>query len=281
MFQLPHEFAPERAERFGERLALLVKSRVEEDSSTWQPRLRISNLGTKCDRKLWYSINQAKDRWPIEVSARVKFLYGDILEQLLLFLAEEAGHTVTGCQDLVEIDGVRGRRDAIIDGVLVDVKSASTQSFKKFQKGLTYAEDDFGYLDQLFAYLQASQDDPLLVDKDRAAFLVIGKELGHIALDIHNKTDVDYRRIVAVKRDLTNQATPPYRRYTDEPDGESGNRKLSTVCSYCDFRHICWPGLRVYDYAGKPRYLTVVAKEPRVNELRMYSGRTKEAKEAA
>ncbi len=267
VFQLPHEFAPERAERFGQRLATLVKTKIEEDSSGWQPRLRMSNLGTKCDRKLWYSIHEAANRWPIEVSARIKFLYGDILEQLLLFLAEEAGHTVAGCQDLVEIDGVRGRRDAIIDGVLVDVKSAATQSFKKFEQGLTYAEDDFGYLDQLFAYLEACQDDPRLVDKNRAAFLVIGKELGHIVLDVHNRPDISYRTMVSVKRGVTNQASPPPRRYEDEPEGASGNRKLSTVCSYCDWRHVCWPELRAFAYSNKPSYLTRVVREPKVPEF--------------
>ena len=70
-------------------------------------------------------------------------MFGDILEELLLFLAKEAGHTVTGQQDTLSISGVNGHRDAIIDGRLVDVKSASSYSFRKFKNNVKNFPQNF------------------------------------------------------------------------------------------------------------------------------------------
>lgn len=264
IFQLPHEFSEERLERFGKVLAKSVARKINQTGGGGT--LRMSSIGTKCNRKLWYSVNLPEIQEILPVEAQIKFLYGDILEVLLLFLAEEAGHSVVGCQDEVVLNGVVGHRDAVIDGVVVDVKSASSMSFQKFKKGLTYAEDDFGYVDQLQGYLHASQEDPLVTDKSRAAFLVIDKTLGHICLDIHKKSDQNYTKIIELKKQAVT-GNKPHRHYTDEPDGKSGNRKLSTACSYCSFKKHCWGDLRTFLYSGGPRYLTEVVRVPDVPEL--------------
>lgn len=226
----------------------------------------MSNLGTP-DRQLWYQVNIPKEAEPLEDNVLVKFLFGDILEHLLLFLAEEAGHTVEGVQDELEIDGVLGHRDAVIDGVLVDLKSASTYSYQKFQKHLTPEEDSFGYLDQLGAYLYASQDDPIVKDKNRAAFLVIDKTLGNICLDIHPKRELDYKKEVENKRRILESETPPERCFEPVPEGLSGNLKLGTRCSYCRHKHTCHPNLRTFLYAKGPVFLTKVEKTPKVIEV--------------
>jgi len=260
-----HDFDEERLERFGKRLAKAVANKV--NAVQGKSRLRLSNLGTKCDKKLWYSINQPNNGEELPVEARIKFLYGDVLEELLLFLAEEAGHTVEGTQDEVLLHGIVGHRDAVIDGVLVDCKSASTMAFQKFKNHLTYDEDAFGYIDQLQGYLEASQNDPIVKDKKRAAFLVIDKTLGHITLDMHKKSDLDYKKLVEMKQAAIAQEQPPRRYYADEPDGKSGNRKLSTQCGYCQFKRACWPGLRTFLYARGPVYLTRVERLPDVKEV--------------
>jgi hypothetical protein len=264
VFQLPHEFDEERLQRFGKRLAKTVANKVNVKQS--QPTLRMSNVGSKCDRKLWYGINQPNDAETVPVHARIKFLYGDVLEELLLFLAEEAGHTVEGCQDELDIGGIKGHRDAIIDGVVVDCKSASSYSFKKFKEGLKTEDDGFGYLDQLQSYLYASQEDEKVTDKSRAAFLVIDKTLGHICLDIHKKSGKDYPKLFEQKKVSVALKTPPPRAYSDTPEGKSGNRKLGMECGYCPFKKTCWPGLRTFIYANGPTYLTVVEKLPNVPE---------------
>lgn len=265
VFEEPHEFAEDRLEKFGKSLAKVIAEKINKADE--RPTLRMSNLGTYCDRQLWYKINKPELAEKLPAETRVKFLFGDILEQLLIFLAEEAGHSVTGAQDTVELNGVKGHRDAIIDGVLVDCKSASTYSFKKFKEHLTYHLDSFGYIDQLQAYLQASQEDPLLLNKDEAAFFVIDKTLGHMTIDMHSKATTNYNTVVDMKREIISKTELPDRGYEDEPEGASGNKALGTNCSYCPFKKQCWPGLRTFLYSKGPIFLTEVAKLPKVQEI--------------
>ena len=268
LFGSEKEFDSYLMDQFGLVLSQTIASRVAAPNKAGKGTLRMSNLGTPCQRKLWYHCNvdneEAND---LPAYARVKFLYGDILESLLLYLAQEAGHTVEGAQDELEIDGIKGHRDAVIDGVVVDVKSASTFSFQKFKNHLTKQDDSFGYIPQLMQYLWASQDDPVVKDKDRAAFLVIDKTLGHICLDIHEADGKDYLAFTKETKRTINSETLPPKEYGDVPDGSSGNRKLGTQCSYCDWKNKCWPGLSTYLYSTGPRYLTKVVREPNVPKV--------------
>ena len=59
---------------------------------------------------------------------------------------------------------------------------------------------------------------------------------------------------------------PPERPYKDVADGMSGNRKLGTMCSYCQFKTLCWPGLRTFVYSSGPVFMTKVVKTPNVLE---------------
>jgi hypothetical protein len=264
LFTEPHEFDEGNVEEFGKRLATHISNRIKDEKSG--DTLRMSNLGTPCDRKLWYTVNKPEAAEPLPPEVRFKFLYGDIVEELVLFLAKEAGHSVDGTQDTLDIGGVKGHRDAVVDGVVVDVKSASTYSFKKFDSHLTAEDDAFGYLDQLGAYLYASKDDPKVIHKDRAAFIAVDKTLGHICVDVQPNTYKDYDKLVEEKKALVKLQVPPPRAFTDEPDGKSGNRKLCTECSYCSFKQTCWPNLQTFFYSNGPRFLTVVSREPNVQK---------------
>ena len=199
------DFTEEEAREFGHRLANHITYRLNEDKG--EPKLRMSNLGTP-DCKLWYQVNAPEVCEKLPPEAKIKFLFGDILEELLLFLSRKAGHEVTGEQTELEFEGVQGHRDAIIDGVQVDVKSASTFSFKKFNEGLRPEDDNFGYIDQQNLYLNAAQDDPELKVKDKLAFLVIDKTVGKICLDIHSKSDVDYKEKVEHKKNVLSNNNP-------------------------------------------------------------------------
>lgn len=227
----------------------------------------MSNVGKPCERQLYYSINNSEDGEELPPQAHIKFAYGTLVELLLLFLVEASGHTVEGTQDEQEIEGIKGHRDAVIDGTIVDVKSASTFSFKKFEDGSLSENDSFGYIDQLQSYLYAGQSDDKVTDKDRGAFLVLDKTLGHICLDIHKRKDLPYDRIFQHKKDLVNSDKVPPRGFDPIPDGASGNEKLGTNCQYCDFKKKCHPGLRTFLYSGSPRFLTTVKKLPNVPEI--------------
>lgn len=262
------DFDERYTREFSEAVSSTVHARLDKASITRTPTLRMSNLGTPCERKLWYEINTPNLGEPLPADAKIKFMYGDILEEFLLFLAEVAGHKVEGRQDELVVNGVVGHRDAVIDGTLVDVKSASTYSFNKFRDRSLFDDDPFGYITQLQTYLEASQDDPLVTNKDFAYFLAIDKTLGHICLLEVPRAKKDLNNLVEQKRNMVNHPNPPIRSYTDEPDGKSGNRKLCLNCSYCQFKQTCWPSLRTFLYSGRPRDLTVVSREPNVPELK-------------
>lgn len=225
----------------------------------------MSNIGKPCERQLYYSVNSPEEAEELRPEAHMKFLFGDAVELLVLFLCEASGHDVQGTQDEQEIEGIKGHRDAVIDGTIVDVKSASTFSFQKFSNGTLAENDSFGYIDQLQSYLYAGQTDDKVTDKDRGAFLVVDKTLGHICLDIHERKRLPYDKIFQHKKDMVASSSPPPRAFEPVPDGKSGNEKLGINCSYCDFKNKCYPDLRTFIYSTGPRYLTKVVREPKVD----------------
>lgn len=257
LFESDFEFKEDDIKAFADDLSRHIANRVQERKGA--PALRMSNLGQPCLRKLWYSINTPELGEKLDGQTRFKFLYGDILESLVLFLARAAGHTVEGDQKTLDIDGVEGHRDAVIDGVLVDVKSASSYGFKKFANHELEGSDPFGYLDQINAYLFASQDDPAVLEKRKAAFLAIDKTVGKMALDVYNSNGVDYHDKISGIRSVLVQPRPPARHYS-ELDGPGGSKKLGIECSYCSFKRECWPGVEQYNYASGPVYYTKVGK---------------------
>lgn len=264
------EYVQDHLSDFGSKLEKVyndrIKFRTERDPSS--SVIRLSAMGTPCTRKLWYKQNDPSELEPLDPAARLKFLFGDVLEELLLQLARDSGHTVEGEQDEMEFAGVKGHRDCVIDGVTIDCKSSSSFAFKKFKEGLTTDSDSFGYLTQLGSYVYAAKDDPIVTDKQRGGFLVIDKQFGHIHLDLHTFKHPEYlaKRIEETKAVVLNPDVIPLRSFKDVKDGAGGNRKLDTVCSYCEFKHNCWDNLRTFIYSTGPRYLTQVVKEPNVYE---------------
>jgi hypothetical protein len=263
-----HEVSEENVEWAGEIFKNLLRSRLQKrEEKRGEEVLRFSALG-KRDRQIWYQANKPEVAEKMPGKQNFKFLYGDVLEVLLLFLAKEAGHTVEDCQKGVECDGVKGSIDARIDGVLVDVKTASSYSFEKFKSGSFVFDDPFGYISQLSGYANA-------LDDRRAGFLVADKVHGDICF-----TELDEAYIegnhpaprIERLREVIGSSVPPERCYSDKPEGKSGNRKLDIGCSYCPFKEDCWSdanegaGLRKFFYSRGPVWLTEVKKEPKVDE---------------
>ena len=77
--------------------------------------LRISNIG-KPARQLWYDINADTEVQPHNAATQIKFLYGHLLEELILMLVRISGHTVTDEQKEVGVEGITGHMDCKIDG---------------------------------------------------------------------------------------------------------------------------------------------------------------------
>ncbi len=247
-----------------DKLAAMIKARFSEDKRGGS--LRMSNLGTPCKKKLWYTVNKPELAEPLTAPTLIKFLLGDIIEEVALTLAEAAGHEVEGRQTKLEIGGVKGHRDALIDGMLVDVKSANSRSFGKFRYHKLRDEDPFAYLTQLALYYKASKDKKI---HGEAAFLAVDKELGHIVLDKYAQDErYDWDAFVERQKDMVQQKDPPARSYSPKPDGKSGNMVIPMECRYCPFKTPCWQetnggkGLQMVVFSNGPRWFTKVVRTP-------------------
>lgn len=256
-------FTPELAKFFGEDVATRLQVQLGEERPS--PTLRLSQMGPRCPKALWHSIHTPERAVPLSPQAEIKFSFGHMIEALAITLAKASGHLVTGEQDEVYVGGIRGHRDCIIDGRIVDVKSCSSPTFLKLKNKTLAGSDTFGYLDQLDGYLAGSREDDLVIDKDRAYLLGIDKQLGHMVLYEHvhrpgliEARAEDYKRIVALPE-------PPPCECGTRPYGESGNMELDVRASYSPFKFECFPHLRVFLYSKQPVFLSHVAKRPQAH----------------
>lgn len=256
----------EQADEFGHGLSDLIAGRLRDRTEEKKPfTLRMSNIG-KGARQLWYDKRFGNEE-VFKGPTLIKFMFGDIVEALVLFLAELSGHAVTHKQAEVHRGSIKGHIDADIDGVTVDVKSASSHAFKKFRDGTLQDNDPFGYVEQISGYAKARETD--------GAFLAVDKQHGDLAYLEFSKEELDVfdidGRIEYVKA-AVDQEEPPERCYPDEKFGESGNRKLGVTCGYCSHKKRCWAdanggiGLRTFLYSTGPVFMTNVASEPKVHE---------------
>ena len=69
-------------EKLGEDIKRAVIKQLHPDLRQRNDKLRMSNLGKK-DRQLWYEIN-SENREELQPQVRLKFLFGDIIEALLI-----------------------------------------------------------------------------------------------------------------------------------------------------------------------------------------------------
>lgn len=229
--------------------------------------LRLSQMGPRCPRELWYMVNEPEKGEVLPPYAQVKFAYGHMIEAMAIQLAKEAGHEVTGEQDELIVDGVVGHRDCVIDGHVCDVKSCSSFAFAKFKNKTIAEQDSFGYLDQLDGYMVGSADDPLVTMKDTAYILAVDKTLGHMVLYEHKLRESSIRNRIKAYKAIVGQPAPPACTCGVVPHGKSGNLKLDTKASYSLFKHCCFPNLRTFLYADGPVYLVRVAQRPNVIEV--------------
>ena len=149
-----------------------------------------------------------------------------------------------------------------MDGVLVDVKSASSFQMQKFKEGIAKDNDPFGYRTQLYSYATA-------LGVNKAAFIAVDKQHGHVVVDEHEipeETQEKVRQFLRSRKEIVEKDVPPPRAYEDIPDGKSGNRKLGLNCSYCSYKQHCWPGLRTFLSSRGPVFLTKVIREPKMAE---------------
>lgn len=264
LFEKGADLDEEALSSFSNSLITIIKDRFASFKEQRKEYLRFSNLG-KNEIQLYYDINGYPEDSrnipePLLPQTKLKFLYGDIIEQLVLLLAKQAGHKVSDEQRQVEIDGLKGSIDALIDGEVVDIKSASGYGIRKFaNEDSLRADDSFGYVTQLSGYAQA-------LEKDHGYFIVLDKERGGLQLCKLERDDIRPR--LEYVRDILNKPEPPKSCDNHVAMGTKGNRKLVSPCIYCKHKSECHPGLRSFKYSTGIVHLTNVAEEPRVEEVK-------------
>ena len=228
-------------------------------------KLRMSVLG-KPPRQLWYDRFSPKKTKSYDASLNIKFLYGHILEHLLLYLAELTGHKIGDQQKKVEIDNIKGHIDATVDGEVCDVKSASTFSFKKFKTGELVGDDPFGYHAQLSGYETGMRT-------NKGGFLVMDKSTGDVCFykpDELAKPNVP--TLIKTLQDTLKRNSPPDRCY-QLSETKGGNKSLPIGCQFCAHKWECYKdandgkGLRVFKYSNRYVYLAQVNRQPNVEEI--------------
>lgn len=266
LFTSPHKVDEDLLSQFAERLKTSIRESLDHKISRSGPKLRLSNYGLPA-RKLWFKINSEMGPEKPSPEQGLKFLVGDVMEQLLLYLVRESGTETNDEGKYVEVDGVRGKLDVTLSGIPVDVKTASGHSFKKFASGEFLSDnpdmDPYGYKYQIAGYTEAE-------GASKGAFLVFNKENAKMCIVEMSKEEMpDVYTKISESREMLDKDTPPVEKcYPDEPQGKSGNRVIARNCSFCEYKYECWKdanggkGLVTKKYAHGPVDFSVMAKEP-------------------
>lgn len=267
LFETGHECSEENLDSFAKTIRDTVGQRLSSYKEPRKSSLRMSNIG-KPTCQLWFEVNNVTPDEELPAKAKLKFLYGDIIEALVVLLIKEAGYEVTDEQKEVQINGIKGHLDLKVNGTVVDVKSTSKHAFSKFEKGTLENDDAFGYIKQIQGYSVA--------ERSSGAFLAMSKETGDLALlevPCNSDTQKEVEKHIEDIKKITSSSKKPQRCFEEEPHNKSGNMKLGINCSYCPFKYTCWSdanggkGLRTFIYSTGPVYLTKVQKEPDVFEV--------------
>lgn len=255
-------------EKFGENVKELMRNEFGGKKRDGR-KLRMSNIG-RDDRYLWNVYNDVETADEIQGHTYVKFLYGHLIEEMLLFLTKAAGHEVTDEQKKCEVNGITGSMDCKINGIVTDVKSVSTYGFRKFKDGTLAYDDPFGYIGQIkgYAYAEgATKFGWLAMDKQNGHLTYLMYDSEDTQAPVHDLISYDIKERIDHVKKLVEQPTPPGVCYEPIADGKSGNQKLAVGCSYCAYKKECWPSVRAFAYSTGPRYLVEVHNEPKVQEI--------------
>jgi len=210
-------------------------------------RLRMSNLGRPyC--QLWFDKNKPETASTPSSNFVINMMIGDVLEAVFKGLLTASGIKYdNGTKVTMKLNNgvlIDGTPDLIMNGRVDDVKSASPWSYEnKFKDFDSLNENDsFGYVAQLAGYARAA-------NVEVGGWWVINKGNGSFKyVDASNRINVDNQvhKFTALTKELKENR---FRRvYSDEEETyrkkPSGNRKLKRECSWCSYKHTCWPNLQ-------------------------------------
>ena len=240
-------------DRFGENCKQLMRNLFLEERDNRV--LRMSNIGRK-DRYLWNAVNNPGVKEEMTPNTYVKFMYGHLIEEMLLFLTRLSGHEVTDEQKQCSVGDITGHMDCKIDGIVTDIKSTSTFGFRKFKDHSLAYDDSFGYVAQIKGYAYSEGETKygwLAMDKQNGHLTYLMYDSEDTQAPVYDKISFDIEEHIERVKKLVEQPEPPEHCHEVVPDGKSGNQKLAVGCSYCPYKHTCWPGVRTFLYSSGPR----------------------------
>ena len=239
-------------EQFGEDCKDSLRKQL---SSRGDFRVRMSGLGRPlCQQKM----EKKGHTQEMAYNDIMRFLMGDLVEAVAVFVMKAAGVNVVDTQRQCELElagnNVKGTLDIILDDgqeKVWDIKSTSPWSFdNKFSGRGGYdvikEDDPFGYIMQGYLYSEA-QDMPF------GGWIAINKSSGEwdfVEAPDDQKEDreaylADARsRVESLEKDDTFKI--PFEE-TDESytlKGEkifTGNKLMPKTCTFCSFKEKCWP----------------------------------------
>jgi hypothetical protein len=196
-------------------------------------RLRMSNIG-RPSCQLWYEKNKPEVALPLPTTFVMNMMIGDIVEAVFKGILKEAGVKYED-SDSVTLDldstSINGTYDIAINGSVDDIKSASNWSYSnKFDSFETLKESDgFGYVAQLAGYAKAS-------GKNAGGWWVV------------NKANGEFKYVPATGTIQTLEVNEFKRCFEPVPEKfrgkETGNLVLNKNCTFCSYRHDCWPDMK-------------------------------------
>lgn len=238
--------------RFSEETTTAIKKHFErEDKKPKDFTLYMGNVGRPS------CILQMEKKWGRGSNDNHRFLYGNIVESIVLFLIRASGIKILSEQESVKLKVadkvISGRLDIILDlgngPEVYDIKSASDYSFKSkltstFESFVK--EDVFGYTIQLLAYAKAK-------GIHAGGLIFCNKNNGelHVLEFPKDQKELKEWAVKTIERNLNtvNNDKPFKRSFTDLPEifnkKETGSRILPYVCTQCDYNMKCWPSLEI------------------------------------
>lgn len=220
-------------------------------------RLRMSNIGRpKC--QLWFEKNDPEGKEPFPPHFLMNMILGDIVEAVFKGLLTAADVSFKDNDKVVlklpNGQEIKGEYDMEMDGRIDDVKSASWYSYNNKFDSIEEMQksDGFGYVSQLVGYSEGA-------GKDVGGWWVINKNSGEFKYV--DASGVDKEKVLKDIQDTVDYIDndEPFERcFQPVPETyrkvPSGNIVLNEGCTFCQFKHKCFPNLKVLPskvYKGK------------------------------
>ena len=229
-----------------------IDERISKPPRGGEFTMRMSNLGRPTCQ-----LQMEKAKVPAhivnEYQREFTFMVGDVGEIWLVMIMKAAGIPVSAYDVPVKVQiagtTISGTLDVIIDGIVYDIKTMSSASFKKYTDfgGFTslLEDDPFGYVEQGVLYAEGS-------GYPFGGWILINKNTGDIDVCEVPENFEQYRADSLARAEETIRTLienrPFQRKFTDEEEvfrkKPTGNRVLGKTCGYCDFTAHCWPDAR-------------------------------------